>query len=243
MSPIITALCWAVFLQSTVQSPLFGNCTIKCNVSVTLTGPESEPKQLTISSINYQESFVPLLSLVCDLVAKYPDIEGFDVIFLSCRKWMWSITWCDYPFYQLWWKSKPPKVIWNVIINSFIHSCSFPIWPKHTVKKSMKWLIYLACNILKLVYWIFYTWVNSVWACLVGVQGLDLYKEELGVVILWLVRDSGRQWGVTGHESIIRRPRPWDPRPEMIGDQSPPGPRSIRTQDWHPPTFQKWTEQ
>lgn len=36
---------------------------------------------------------------ICDLCAKYPDIEGFDmrggVIFLWCRKWMWSITWCN----------------------------------------------------------------------------------------------------------------------------------------------------
>ena len=41
--------------QYTVQSPLLC-CTVKCNVSVTLTGPESEPKQLT----QYQESSVPL---------------------------------------------------------------------------------------------------------------------------------------------------------------------------------------
>ena len=59
---------------------------------------------------------------------------------------------------------------------------------------------------------------------------------------LWSSGERLRQT-VTGHESIIRRPRPIDPRPEMIGDQSPPGPRSIRTQDWHLTTFQKWTEQ
>ena len=108
-------------------------------------------------------------------------------------------------------------------------------------------MTHAACNILKW-YSVFPTHECTLYCVLcMGmscVQWPDLYREEweLWVVILRWESERLRQT-VTGHEDIIRRPRPIDPRPEMIGDQSPPGPRSIRTQDWHPPTFQKWTEQ
>ena len=91
--------------------------------SVALTGPESEPKQLTIS-----KEFFPLFAIlcdcdpICDLVgAKYPAWEilfeksnislmlEMDVVhYVMCLSFLSTLL-------ELW----TPKVIWNVIINSW----------------------------------------------------------------------------------------------------------------------------
>ena len=79
---------------STVFTPLYSE--VQCLVWL-WQGRSRSP-----NSWQYQKSFVPSFAIlcdpICDLGAKFPDLERFylrRVIFLWCWKWMWSITWCN----------------------------------------------------------------------------------------------------------------------------------------------------